>query len=72
MDLWIPELFFGFVSIFFFVGFWWIVIMVIARLLRRNGGPSPSTGIQILEERYARGEISREEFLERRSVLLGG
>jgi Short C-terminal domain len=27
--------------------------------------------VRLLEERYARGEISREEFLERRTVLGG-
>lgn len=56
----------------------WILIIVAAvALLRRemprmghHGYRSPA--LRTLEERYARGEIAREEFLERRSVLLAG
>lgn len=36
-----------------------------------GSGPA-NTAIQILEERYARGEIDQEEFLRRRADLLGG
>jgi putative membrane protein len=35
-------------------------------------GPSGKTAMQVLEERYARGEIQREEFLQRKQDLLGG
>jgi len=34
-------------------------------------GPAPSRAREILEERYARGEISAEEFQERRRMLEG-
>jgi len=35
-----------------------------------SSGPGAGSGaVRLLEERYARGEISREEFLERREVL---
>ena len=35
-------------------------------------GPAPKAALQVLEERYARGEIDREEFLQRKQDLLGG
>ena len=55
-------------------GFWVLVIGLIvlgtrgARATARDGG---GPVVRLLEERYARGEISREEFLERRAVLEG-
>ena len=46
--------------------------LFVLRLLRRSDdGAGESSGLQILEERYARGEITREEFMERRAVLRG-
>lgn len=36
------------------------------------GGPATKSALQVLEERYARGEIDREEFLQRKQDLLGG
>ena len=54
-----------------FVGLLVLVVMLLRRD-RHYPGPAPRPpSLGILEERYARGEISREEFLERRSVLLG-
>jgi putative membrane protein len=53
--------------------FWIVVIVLLAALFRRRPPDRvPSPAQTILEERYARGEISREEFMERRSVLGGG
>lgn len=52
------------------VVFWTAVVLVIVSVLRHRGPRTPhSSAVRILEERYARGEISREEFLERRAVL---
>lgn len=64
--------------------FWVVVILLIAVLVRwllggvsaagrfspRDAEPS-RRALEILEERYARGEIEREEFLRRRDDLKG-
>jgi putative membrane protein len=56
------------------VAFWVLLIALIVVLVRAmrtapraSGGPA----VRLLEERYARGEITRDEFLERRAVLGG-
>lgn len=54
----------------------WIAVIVAAAMLLRDEMPRlrhhehDSPALRVLEERYARGEISREEFFERRGVLL--
>jgi putative membrane protein len=69
-----------------FGGLWMILILAIpilllAALLRylftksrgdggRESGPSRQTPLDVLKEVYARGEISREEFLQKRDDLL--
>jgi putative membrane protein len=65
----------GWLGGLFFTVFWIAVIVIAVYLLRqemphleRRFGGSPA--LRLLEERYARGEISREEFLDRRRVLL--
>jgi putative membrane protein len=57
------------------IAFWILLIALIVLLVRGtrpssardSGGPAA----RLLEERYARGEITREDFLERRAVLGG-
>ena len=56
-------------------GFWIVVIGLVVLSTRGSrttprdaGGPA----VRLLEERFARGEITREEFLERRAVLDAG
>lgn len=54
---------------------WWIVMTGIILLLvfnvipYRPGTDTRENALDILEKRYARGEIEREEFEERRSIL---
>jgi len=57
------------------LAFWILLIALIVTLVRGmgTGARAPSgVGVRLLEERYARGEITREEFIERRGVLGGG
>jgi putative membrane protein len=59
----------GLISFAFFV----LVIVVLVSLLRSGvhaDKASHSSALRILEERYARGEIPRDEFLERRAILM--
>lgn len=58
--------------------FWAGVILLVVWAVRAATGDSQRTGrsehdraLHILEERFARGEIDRDEFEERRSVLEG-
>jgi putative membrane protein len=54
--------------------FWIVVIGLIVlstRGTRATGRDAEGPAVRLLEERYARGEINREEFLERRAVLEG-
>ena len=53
--------------------FWILLIAVVIKLVKSRpvAMGSPPSALRILEERYAAGEISREEFEERRDVLLG-
>src|SRR4029450_3972630 len=60
----------GLVSIAFLV----LVVAFVAALMSNRSGAGPtaaSSAIRILEARYARGDISRDEFLERRAALTG-
>ncbi len=65
--------FLGLLMMLLWAGFWIFVIVLIVRLIRRGQDhvTSVPSALSVLEERYARGEITREEFAERRAVLLG-
>ena len=56
------------------LGFWILLGAVIVLLVRATQTPtrdSAGAALRVLEERYARGEITREDFLDRRAVLGG-
>ena len=57
--------------------FWLVIVIGAVILLRREVSHAghwsrTSPALRLLEERYARGEISRDEFLERRTILRQG
>jgi putative membrane protein len=62
----------------------WIVILIaivalVVWLVRSLAGPGMqhhlpprrSAGLEVLEERYARGEINRDEYLQKKKDILG-
>lgn len=56
------------------LAFWVLLIgliVLITRGMPTTARASRGPAVRLLEERYARGEITREEFLERRAVLDG-
>ncbi|HUF52756.1 MAG TPA: SHOCT domain-containing protein [Dehalococcoidia bacterium] len=58
------------------VVFWGLIIWAVYAIVSRLGGSGDrssggSNAIAILEERFARGEITREEFDEMRGTLTG-
>lgn len=69
------HMFFGSFMMLLFWGGLIILIFVAVRWMgagspRGNGGPAPGNrALDILDERYARGEIEKEEYEERRRLL---
>ena len=60
--------------------FWGVIVLLIVLVARALGGfgsarepsgPSRQTALEILQERYARGEIDQQEYEERRKTLGG-
>jgi putative membrane protein len=60
------------------VVFWGAIAWVIVTLVRHNGPrtdqprPSGSDPVEILDQRFARGEIDDEEYQRRRAILRDG
>ncbi|HYD76387.1 SHOCT domain-containing protein [Ramlibacter sp.] len=52
---------------------WWVLLLagaiVLVRALLRGGKPRQDSALQILRERFARGEIDAAEFDQRRQQL---
>lgn len=51
----------GFGGIFMIL-FWVVLIVIVISLVKKNGPAGKETPEEILKKRYARGEISKEEF----------
>ena len=62
---------------FMMIAFWGAIILLVVLLVRwlsgghAHGSPLPGhkTPLQILQERFAKGEIDKEEYEERRQLL---
>lgn len=58
----------GFMGPFIMIMFWIVmiaVVILIIRWIKASGSPAPGeSALDILKKRYARGEISKEEFEE--------
>jgi len=49
----------------------WLVRSVAAPGMHPHPPPRRSSGLDVLEERYARGEINRDEYLQKKKDILG-
>jgi putative membrane protein len=73
-DGWGPGTVFGLLMGALWIAFWVVAIVLVVNAVRRtrySGSSRSSDALSILEQRYARGEMDRDEFLERRRVLRG-
>ncbi len=48
-----------------------LIVLLVRYFAREREGKREPTALEILEARYARGEIDRDEYLERRADLTG-
>jgi putative membrane protein len=60
---------FGFVH----MALWWLLLLlaigVLAKWLFTGSRPASAQALELLRERYARGEISKEEFVQKKEDL---
>jgi putative membrane protein len=65
----------GLIALFFFIGIVLAVAAVVVALVRNSSSSRTATksgtrpALEVLQERYARGELSREEYLRMREDL---
>jgi putative membrane protein len=69
--VWLGGMFLGWILFLGVIvaGIWVLVSLVTSR--KRASGQGNDSSMEILRERFARGEISREEYEQRRKTLLG-
>ena len=71
---WMP-----FMGMIFWLFILFLIVAAVMGVMRSPGGAyerpekgeQRSTGLAILEERYARGEINRDEYLQKKQDILG-
>jgi len=57
---------FGFI---FIIVFWILIILGLIAIVKYIKGKEPESALEILKKRYAKGEISKEEFEEKKKDL---
>ena len=60
---------FGWIFMFFFWALVILGILALVKWLSGNGGARSKTALEILQERYARGEIDQQEYQQKRRDL---
>ena len=53
----------------FMIFFWVVLLLICVSLVRKGCSPEKETAEEILKKRYARGEISQEEFVRMKKEL---
>jgi len=63
----------GFFGMFFMILFWglifWGLVILVQWLTKQGAGEKKNAGMDILSERYAKGEITEEEYEEKKKHL---
>lgn len=59
----------GLVMAAFWIAVIVLIVILVRAIARRPDSIGGQSALRVLEERYARGEVTRDEFLERRAVL---
>ena len=66
--MWYGDLGYGYLGMFFMIIFWvaliWLIFIAIQKLTKNN-----ESSREILEKRYAKGEITRKQYLEMKKEL---
>lgn len=61
----------GIIMVLFWALFIWLIVWIVRSLSGQNSQQSGSKALEILKERYSKGEISREEFESKKKDISG-